>query len=384
MRLHEWIFGYRELSVPSEERSAVFSALHEASVTVRRQRESGGELSFLIDAADCRKMTAHFRDAGIQYHLGRVRGLPRFFLFCRKRWGLLLGAALVLFLFAFSRSRVWEIRISGAGTIDEDRIRETLAELGMYEGMPLGKLDADMIAAEYLLADPRVAYMHIHTDGVVAEVEWIPSKSEEEPIVHPEGTYANLVASCDAVIEDIRLSRGEAAVKVGEVVHTGDLLVSGVRDGRLEYAEGEILGRVKRTVKVTVPLEKTVTVTKDKKTEAVTLILFGKRIRLKSGEGKTVTEVSPLWIGNNIRLPIAFERSYSFAVEEKTEKLSESEAVTVAMRRLSAEINAYLAEGELMSKKVEGGFENGCYTVTAEIEYLINIAKTLEFSASKD
>jgi hypothetical protein len=37
-----------------------------------------------------------------------------------------------------------------------------------------------------------------------------------------------------------------------------------------------------------------------------------------------------------------------------------------------------------MSKKVEGGFENGCYTVTAEIEYLINIAKTLEFSASKD
>jgi similar to stage IV sporulation protein len=242
-------------------------------------------------------------------------GIPHLLYQYRRRIGLLIGAILGALIAAASSCVLWDIRISGNETMTLRQVREELRQSGLHIGMPMSALDAGEMGIRIQLDSEYISWASVNMSGTVAYVEIrerVPTPAREP--LQP----ANLVAECEGVIAEMEIYSGVPAVTVGQAVRQGDLLVSGVRDGRLEYAEGEILGRVKRTVKVTVPLEKTVTVTKDKKTEAVTLILFGKRIRLKSGEGKTVTEVSPLWIGNNIRLPIAFERSYSFAVEEKT------------------------------------------------------------------
>ena len=63
---------------------------------------------------------------------------------------------------------------------------------------------------------------------------------------HEHGTYANIVADCDGVVEEVNVVEGQAAVFPGQLVRKGQVLISGVVDGkdgefRYEYAEGEVM-----------------------------------------------------------------------------------------------------------------------------------------------
>lgn len=384
MRIDELWFGYRRLCFPLETQSIVFRILHENKFTERDLRITEGEFSFITDGRSYRKLADILSCSGIAFQADEVRGLPRFFRFCRGRIGLLFGFTLALAILLFCRSRVWEVRIVGDGTIDMDMIRESLYQAGLREGMAISSLDGDAVAASYLMMNPAVSWINIHVDGVVAEVEWMAVKPGDEAVGHQAGIGANLTAVCDAVVTDIRPVSGTPVVKVGQVVHKGDLLISGVKDNRIAYAEGEVFGKVTRTVSVLVPFLQQRDITKSRTTEALSLTVFGRSFSIFEKKADGVTEESALWLPFGIKLPIGISRVYSYTTEQKDYRLTEEEAVMAAMHQLNAEISAFLAEGELLSRKTEGMFTEEGYYVKAEIEYLINIAKTLEFSAKND
>ena len=98
-----------------------------------------------------------------------------------------------------------------------------------------------------------VAWLNINRRGTVAYVTVLEKEVHGQEV--KEG-YSNVVAACDAVIEEISVVRGVACVKVGDSVKKGDLLISGVlpeeQGGGFCYAEGEIFGRVSESISVSV------------------------------------------------------------------------------------------------------------------------------------
>ncbi len=383
MLLIAFLFGYVRLTYPEHLRTRLYRAIHTARIPIVSASSGDQDFSLLLTRGAYRKLSAlseRFEPLRTEYG-----GVPYRLRTLLKHPGLILGALLGLSMLFFCRSRIWEIRIVGDGSIDEDCMRLTLESAGLWEGMPSSSLDSERIAAAYLREDGRVAWMQIRREGVVAYVEWIPTKegdSGEIPL--PKDAAANLVASEDAVIEEMTVLQGQPTVTRGEVVRAGDLLVSGMQSDGNTYACGEVLGRVRKTVNVFIPFRQTEAVSLGEEKCGVRITVLGFPISFDYGDGDgDAVYRSHLHLGS-LRLPICVEREIRCLAETREYVIDESEAVRLASKKLSAELAVLLAEGELCSQKTFGKFTETGYMLTAEIEYLINIAKTLEFSVENE
>lgn len=385
MQLISRLGSYVCVTYPEKLRSRLFRALHNARITVLETRTTLSGFSVTVSRKGYRELCAlessdHFTPISV-----RRGGLPIRMRALLRRPGLLLGILLGLMLFLFCRGRIWEIKIVGDGSIDEDTIRAELAVHGLEEGMSIRALDAEKTASSYLNTDRRVSWMQIRREGVRAYVEWLPTKLGSDTVSHPSSVGANLVASHDAIIEDVRISDGTAVVKSGSVVKAGELLVSGIEASGISYAEGEVIGRVRESVSVFVPLVQTGNFISGEEYTGLRLTVFNLPLSFGYGDGACdAVQKSAIWLFDRIRLPIYAEREVIYTTQEYEHTLSESAAVRLAQRRLAAELKSRLSSGELLSQKTSGSFSGDGYTLTAEIEYLINIAKTLEFSAENE
>jgi hypothetical protein len=290
-----------------------------------------------------------------------------------------LGIALLV----FSRSRVWEIQVVGAGTVDPDLLREELRECGLSEGISFRDFDGETVSFEMQKLDRRISWMQIRREGVRAIVEWIPTKNGEIVSQPPEDRGANLVSTKDAVIVDLQIESGEAFVAVGSVVHAGDLLVSGVGTHSAVYASGRVIGRVKEQIEVTVPrlFEEIVPI----HTESIgfSIELFGHRFSFGDEDGN-LRERGSLYLFGKVRLPIFWETVSHVEYSVRECEYSETDTARIARRMLSEKLSVLLADGELLGTTLSGSYGQDGYTLSAEIEYLINIAKTLEFSLENE
>ncbi len=385
MQLISRLGGYVCVTYPEKVRSRLFRALHGARIAILETRTTSDGFSVTLSRASYKRLAALKESESLSPLGVREGGLPIRTRAILRRPGLLLGVLLGVMLFFFCRGRIWEIRIVGDGSIDEDAMRTELALHGLHEGMSIRELDGEETVSAYLSADRRVSWMQIRREGVVAYVEWLPTKFGEEAVSHPEGVGANLVASEDAVVEDLRISDGTAVVGRGSVVKAGELLVSGLEAGGVSYASGEVIGRVRQTVRVFVPFLQTGETVTGEARAGLRLTVFDFPLSFGYGEkAPDAIRKSAFWLFDRIRLPIYTESELIYRTEEYEHTLNESEAVKLAQRRLAAELETKLSRGELLSQKTVGSFSNEGYTLTAEIEYLINIAKTLEFSAENE
>jgi similar to stage IV sporulation protein len=299
------------------------------------------------------------------------------------RSGLVLGFALGVGLLLFCRSRVWEIDVVGSTAIDPDLFFEELATCGLHEGMSFHDLNAEEVAFAMQKLDRRIAWMQIRREGVRMIVDWIPTNDSILPLQPPKDRGSNLIASADAVIVDMLIQKGVPTVSIGEVVRKGELLVSGIKQNSAIYAQGRVIGQIKEAVSVTVPIVQTVI--RESNTEAIGLEvnLFGHRLCFGESEG-SYEESGRLYLFDRIRIPVLWKKIYRCDYDCSERELSEKEAAQLAMRRLSETLEIKLKDGELLSSQVSGGFTDDGYTISADIEYLINIAKTLEFSIENE
>ena len=385
MQLISRLCGYLRITYPEKVRSRLFRLLHAHQIPIIETKMTSDGFCITVSRSAYRAMSEHKEIMDLQALGTKHGGAPVHLRALLKRPGILCGITLGLMLFFFCRARIWEVRIVGDGSIDEDAMRHSLASAGLSEGMRISSLDCERTVASYLSEERRVCWMQIRREGVIAYVEWLPTKFGEQVSEEHGDVGANLVASEDAVIEDIRIQSGHATVSRGSVVKAGDLLVSGIDDNGVAYASGEVIGRVRRTVTVSVPFVQTGERIISEKSGGLRLTVF--QLPFSFGFGKRAADAvqkSAVWLFDSIRLPIYTERELIYETEAYECVLSESDAVRLAQRRLASELQALLANGELLSQKTKGCFTEQGYTITAEIEYLINIAKTLEFSSENE
>ena len=294
---------------------------------------------------------------------------------------LLLG----VFVLLWGSNTVWRLEISGNEQVLAEKIETDLLELGFGVGSRTKGVNYDSLIASYRLFHPEIAWMGIYVQGTTAYVRVIENERREDKI--ESLLPSHLVASEDAVIESCEISHGTSVVKKGNVVKKGEVLVLGIASGasydRIMAAEGNIIGRVSKTVSVEIPC----TVTEKKEVfrapVSITLNFFQKKLNIFKKTNKNALdyviierkETLCLWKG--LPLPLGYTvQEAVYYTEEEVERQA-SALLLDGMDAIEAQIRNEVGDGELLSKKIYVQEKNGALVIGATIEYTKNIAERL-------
>ena len=395
--LLRWLSGYCRMSCGSAETVFVLNLMMKRDIPywkLCRTRDGGGEFYMLKKN---RRLLLQYAGAAVRTE--REFGLPQLVYRYRRRLGLPVGAAIFCVILFLSGQFVWDIDLKGNERISNVQIYDTLRSLGCGIGSYIPGMNLYSICSEYLLADPEIAWISVNMEGTVAHVEVIEKeyRSHAELELPDDGQPSNLIAARDGMIVSWELAGGEPAVRAGQVVRKGDLLVSGIVENkksdagqfRLERSAGRVLAQTARIVSVSVPLSGEKTVYRDVFAAEKTVIFFGKEIKLLKNSRNLPeqyviiknTDRMTLFSGTKwlrtVRLPLYYVTET--VCEEKTERfaLSESEAEREAERQFWALYGSETAGMEIESYRMERGMnsEKTAYEISCTVYGTENIAE---------
>lgn len=195
--------------------------------------------------------------AGVRVRVKKRRGLPFIIHNNRKRGGLLAGAACFFILINIMSSFIWSVEISGLDHLSETDVRSALRDNGLSTGVFKDSFDIDRLERDATLQIGQVGWISVNVIGTTAYVEL--SESYKRPDIVPENEPCNIKANFDGQILRMDIAKGAAAVKTGDGVIKGQLLVSGVVEDSLGnstlwHSEAKVYAQTKRSEKVEIPL----------------------------------------------------------------------------------------------------------------------------------
>jgi similar to stage IV sporulation protein len=187
-----------------------------------KRKEDG--LHFKIRSSAYQALKSITEENGYELEVTEKKGMPFYQALLKRRLGFVVGALIFTIALYFLSSFVWFIEVSGTKQVDPVRVLVTAARYGLYQGA--AKWDFSRTEAEEgLLRDiNQLTYAKIEIRGVKARIEVVEKVMPREEIIGP----CHLVAARDGIVEQVLVLDGQANVAAGDVVASGDILISGV------------------------------------------------------------------------------------------------------------------------------------------------------------
>ena len=378
-RLDEYIFGFHKGKVKCEDVSDLANIFLKLGISSRITPDGG----FSLSHRDAAEFSAYARSR-IRFELYAPGGLYGLIASLRYSYGIIAALILSIFVFAFSSTRVWDVRVSGNERLTDSEIEAALFDLGLEIGSPWRKVDKNAIENEMLSENSDIAWIAVNRRGTVAYVNVIESENVGVR-AEDESAFSNIVATRDGVIEEITVDRGVAAVKVGDVVRKGQVLISGVVENEkgvtLVCAKGVVRASCVTNVSAEAPEKSVERVLKSQKLAHMRLVLFKFSINLFKNYGNSengcdiIKENRKFTLFNEYRLPVRIERAYIAEYEEVERTRSAEEMTSAAERELDAMIYSMFKDADVIKLRTEGAFVDGAYRISARVVYSADIGE---------
>ena len=381
-RLDEAVLGYHKGCVKSSDTCKLVNTFLKAGVCT--SVSPGGEFTLRRRDKDCFLRCAKGR---IRFELGEPYGIYGFILRNRNRYGFFLALILLAVFSLFSYSRIWDVRVSGNSNLSDYTVQESLAKCGFCIGSGWSSVDKNEVEAQLLSDNPNIAWISINRRGTVAYVEVI----ESENIGIDEGAgyiCSNIVADRDGVIEEIAVESGIAAVKVGDVVTAGQILISGVVENESGVRFCRAVGSVRASGAVDISAEATdrYAVKKSVKTRLAQarLVIFNFSINIFKNYGNRqnnydiIEETRKFALFDKYKLPIRVEKNYIREYSEELINRSADEMTKAAREELDGKIYSTFKNADIIKLKTKGEFLSGKYRLTSRVVYSAEIGKESE------
>ena len=383
-----FLIGKEEFLADASDGARLLNLFMEYGIVYRGFREDGeGGVRFFVRPFSAAAVITLCEKKNIKVRHVGATGVPRLMYKYRKRWGLAVGAIFAFVIIFLSGRYLWEIRVSGNERVTYTEIVETLAECGFSVGTRLDELDIDAIETRVLLSSDKISWISINMTGTCAEVQ---IREAAMPGESASTKPANIVASRDGQIEYVELFSGNVMVKEGSAVRKGDLLISGVRDSKVDgysvtRASGKVFAITEREFYVEIPMEYERKVAKKSTTREISIVFFSKEIKIFKRDTPNDTNCDTIYnvevprIFGGVKLPLGLRTVSTVAYESVLEGRSEDEARELAYCQLSREISDVLADSQILKKTVTWEMLEDKYVLKCTVRCIENIAEIIEF-----
>ncbi len=217
--------GYLDVILNGVYSEKILSLLSNNKISVWHLRYSSGNIRLRMFVGDFKKIRTLRKNTGVKVKIIARHGFPFLIRKYRHRLGLLLGAVIFFALLKFLTAFIWIINVEGNNTVKAEDIINTLNSIGITEKMHASEIDAKEKAQSLLMKRDDLAWASLNIEGCVLNVNVSEIKNKREK---DNGTPTNLVAISDGIIKKIDAVSGDVRVKIGDNVHKGDVLVSGI------------------------------------------------------------------------------------------------------------------------------------------------------------
>lgn len=377
--------GYEELAVSREDAASVAEICRRTGYICRRARFEGDRYIFRCTLTTARAMRRICGEAGIAVEILRRAGIPRLIYRYRHRYGIALGVLLLFAIVFFSGRVIWDIRIDGNRRLSEEEVIASLGECGLSVGDFKRQVDTSTVENILMIESEDISWISINLIGTVAEVEIREREVAEEA---EPWDAANVVAAEEGEIVLFEDVRGNILLKIGDRVEAGDLIISGIYEGRggIRYtsARGKVLARCEEEIRIKVPLEYDKKIYTGEVYTEKYLVFFEKEIKIYSNcrnLGTTCDKIDTVEYANvcgggDLPVGVRTVRYYEYTYERQTREQSEAERL--ADYKLSAEIYTRAASSEVVGITKRYALEADGVLVVCRLRSIKDIAKRQE------
>ncbi|MGI6358106.1 MAG: sporulation protein YqfD [Bacillota bacterium] len=193
-----------------------------------------------------RRMRSVVRKSGVRVHIIKRRGLPFFVHKLWQRSAFAAGALLFILGLYLMGSVIWFVEVKGTEELPPSRVLQAAAQLGVRPGAWRGRLLPAELSRQLVLLVPELSWAGVELQGSRATIEVVEKKLVT---VQPK-PIGDVVALKGGVIKKIVPMNGQAAVKAGDTVQPGQVLINGCfqvdddTEKRYVHAEGIVTARV--------------------------------------------------------------------------------------------------------------------------------------------
>ncbi|OUO67487.1 hypothetical protein B5F55_08330 [Anaerotruncus colihominis] len=390
VRLLRWLRGYVCFSARSGsvERLMSLCAHHHIVLWGCRRMENG--FTGFTTARGYRRLHPYARKAGVTARVGRRYGLPFLLYRYRRRTGIAAGVLICILFLIISQQFVWVVRIEGNERIDSQVLYQALEEMGVRRGTRKGAIDEREIARALPVAVDGLAWAALNIQGTTATL-LVHERTDPPPKIDTN-VPANVVAAADGQIVRMEVTDGRAAAKIGDAVHTGDIIVSGIIEDRwgmthLLRANARVFARVPQTLEARVPLVLEEPVPTGRIVKRRYLELAGVRLPLfiysgLEGDYKLERVTSQPKAGP-IDLPFCVTRETYIFYELQKEQLGQQAALRLAQRQLEALERETWDQDAVKKRDVSASVENGELVLRGDYIVEMDIARQVEIPVTQ-
>ena len=388
VRIDCYLFGYRKIGISPEKLSSATAILLRAGIPSRFNSDG----TITVRERDFQRIQGLF-NGRIEYSVSKPLGLYGKIKEIKHKKAVIAGIFISLLISIFLSGLVWDIRIEGNESVPSSKIIYQLSQCGFEIGDSWRRTDKSEIESSFLMASDEISWININRRGTVAYVKVIEGKRQDNIDSDNPIKYANIVADCDCVVEEITVHKGTAAVKAGDAVKKGDILISGVlpieAGGGFCHAEGSVIGRISDTVSVNVDREYTFTQKTGTKLYSFDINLFNFRINIfklygnLTNECDIIEKTKSFSLFERRRLPVSITTAHIPQYESRVAEYTDNAIVSVATERLGALMASRLSSCDLLKMKTQGDFTETGYYMKCDMVFLCQVGEDREFYVNR-
>ncbi|MFL0251182.1 sporulation protein YqfD [Clostridium neuense] len=303
-----------------------------------------------VELRDYRKIKELASKTKSRIKIIKTRGIGFFLIKLKNRFSLVIGVAAFIFLIHYLASFIWGIDISTERNVPPYNIRMQLYNLGIRPGINKSSLNVYDIEKKLALRNNDIMWARVRIYGSHLKVNI--AERQEPPQIVNDTNPCDIVAGKDGYVLRVYTKSGTAAVKTGDVVKKGQVLIKGEqgKEGSTYsvHAEGSVIAQVSYEKSVDVSLSKHVRVRTGREMENYYIKIGNKKIYLKKSANKF--KKYDRIIDDNF----FFKKETYYEVKDKLEKQNKEKLVN--------------SEADEMYKKITSKFDKNIKIINKSVD----------------
>ena len=346
------------------------------------RREKNVRLTLNIGINDFKEITRIGKKTKCKVKIVRKRGLPFIFNKYKKRKIFVGFLFIFIALLIISSNFIWNIEIQIENDQQVENIYQDLIEAGLEVGKQKRKINTKEIINQIRLKRSDIAWIGIEMKGTNAIVKVV--KATAKPDIIDDEDYCNIVSDKRGIITKISAQNGTLAVKVGDTVDVGTVLINGWMEGkytgiRYVHAKGDIEAKVWYTKSKKIMYNTTERKKTGEQENKYKIKINNFEINLSKRLSKfeiydTIVMENKFKIFSDFYLPIMIIKTTNKEVIEETKKYEIEEAKNLGIQELEEELDKNITDmTKIVNKNINAYEKEDGIEVYVTYEVLENI-----------